>query len=134
MGGTTSIGDRWQTGRGYVYFLTTATGRQALDRGDSAPVKVGKCAKPGVRLLSLQSGAPEPLEYVRLIPAANSDQAEREMHLRFKSRHLHHEWFSLALADIQGIDADLEQLSRPEIVQREIRHLAERLSASRARP
>ena len=95
----------WPTGKGYVYFLTTATGRQALDRGDGAPVKVGKCAKPGVRLLSLQSGAPEPLEYIRLIPAANSDQAEREMHSRFKDRRLHHEWFSLTLADIRGAAA-----------------------------
>lgn len=97
---TAEIGSNFITGKGYVYFATTASGKQALDAGESAPVKVGKASNLARRMSELQTGCPEAMLFYHLLPTENSDADEKALHRHFAAQRLHHEWFRLSQQDI----------------------------------
>lgn len=77
-----------------VYFIQAA---------ESGRVKIGIAANPVRRLAELQTGSPEPLRILGVIPGGA--RLESQLHARFADDRLHGEWFrpSLAVLDYLGV-------------------------------
>lgn len=67
-----------------VYFI-----QQGYDR--NSPIKIGFSKRPNFRKMELQTGNPQRLNFLAIIPGTESD--ERLLHQRFASTRLEGEWF-----------------------------------------
>lgn len=80
---------------GFVYFLRS---------GPAGAIKIGFTGTtPMVRLAALQTGNPEPLQFLGAIHGSHAD--EQRLHERFRHLHVHGEWFRAEadlLAFIEG--------------------------------
>ena len=64
-----------------------------IQAGENGPIKIGRSTNPMKRLLSLQTGASEPLRLLATIPTVGP-QLEAELHREFAHLRLYGEWFS----------------------------------------
>lgn len=64
-----------------------------IQAGEGGPIKIGRSVHPMKRLLSLQTGASEPLSLLATIPAAGP-RLEKELHREFAHLRLYGEWFA----------------------------------------
>lgn len=72
-------------------------------------VKIGKTsAWLDQRLEQIQANCPHALFVVHAIPTSSACLAsvERELHSRFASKRIHHEWFRLSDSDLEEVKAD----------------------------
>jgi len=72
---------------GFIYFL----------RADNGLTKIGKSTKPKRRLASIQTACPCSTELVRVEPAIDMDEAERNLHKLFANQRVRGEWFDISL-------------------------------------
>lgn len=95
-------------GRTHIYFLSS---------GPNGPIKIGIAACVGGRIRMLQTGNPEPIEYVASceVSEVNSRRIECWLHARFEKHRLRGEWFERCelidgvISDVQHGE-DLEEL------------------------
>lgn len=75
-------------------------------------VKIGRAVAPSFRLATFQSGSPIELKFRGCV--VGDHRLERELHERFYEYRRHGEWFSLAGAVAEWVDA-LELTPRHEL-------------------
>lgn len=88
---------------GFVYLISSASGKCKIGRTES---------KPDKRLKQLQTGACEELNVTFVYETKNAVMVERMLHVRFASKRIHGEWFALSNDDICGFADFCERTER----------------------
>jgi hypothetical protein len=86
---------------GYVYFIISTA-----YTADGA-VKIGHAVNPQSRLKRLQTGNVATLSIYKQIHSSNRIQLERDLHQRFKHRHIRGEWYNLLLSEVDELTIEI---------------------------
>lgn len=68
-----------------------------IQRGTDGPVKIGHSKRVSARLAGLQSGCPEPLSLIGILPGGR--KKEMELHAKYADLRLTGEWFKPAVLE-----------------------------------
>lgn len=77
--------------------------------------KIGQSGNIASRLASLQTASPHPIEVVLVIPHAQPDALEAQLHHQFASRRAQGEWFILTPGDVAWLRSQQAQLADREM-------------------